>query len=245
MEEKEIIDGYIKIVTSPEGRAKQWESSPKLIQKIIELASPKVDDVVLDLGAGWGALTLVIAEKAKKVIAVDPSKKNFEPTKEKAKEKGIENIDFVIGSFLGPNISEKVTLIVSGSAFCFLKEEDRKRAIELMHDLLKEDRKVVLSDQVLFFDPEKEPEKFDQTVRYFLPNIMEESEYATFKPYMEHKFTWDGFKKYYPQYLHWYIKANDLIKIFEESGFKIEKINKITPFFGIICAKKIEYATNR
>jgi hypothetical protein len=36
-----------------------------------------------------------------------------------------------------------------------------------------------------------------------------------------------------------FYKADDLIRFFEEVGFKIEEIEELTPFFGIICAKKI------
>jgi putative transposase len=33
-------------------------------------------------------------------------------------------------------------------------------------------------------------------------------------------------------------KASDLVRLFEKIGFKIEKIDELAPFFGIICAKK-------
>ena len=46
MNGKEILDGYIKVVASPEGKTCEWESQPKLIRRIIELADLKSDSRV-------------------------------------------------------------------------------------------------------------------------------------------------------------------------------------------------------
>ena len=54
----------------------------------------------MDIGAGWGALTLAIAPLIDEVIAIDPSKKNLDVAELKANEKNLKNIEFVVGDFL-------------------------------------------------------------------------------------------------------------------------------------------------
>jgi ubiquinone/menaquinone biosynthesis C-methylase UbiE/DNA-binding HxlR family transcriptional regulator len=53
--------------------------------------------VIADLGAGEGAFALLLAQRAKKVIAVDTSAKMIEVGREQALRHGIENVDFRLG----------------------------------------------------------------------------------------------------------------------------------------------------
>jgi ArsR family transcriptional regulator len=53
--------------------------------------------VIADLGAGEGAFALLLAECAKKVIAVDTSAKMIEVGREQALRNGIENVEYRLG----------------------------------------------------------------------------------------------------------------------------------------------------
>jgi ArsR family transcriptional regulator len=53
--------------------------------------------VIADLGAGEGAFALLLAERAKKVIAVDTSAKMIEVGREQALRRGVRNVEFRLG----------------------------------------------------------------------------------------------------------------------------------------------------
>ena len=53
--------------------------------------------VIADLGAGEGAFALLLAQSAKKVIAVDTSAKMIEVGREQALRHGVKNVDFRLG----------------------------------------------------------------------------------------------------------------------------------------------------
>jgi ubiquinone/menaquinone biosynthesis C-methylase UbiE/DNA-binding transcriptional ArsR family regulator len=52
---------------------------------------------IADLGAGEGAFALLLAQRAKKVIAVDTSAKMIEVSRDQALQHGIDNIEFRLG----------------------------------------------------------------------------------------------------------------------------------------------------
>jgi ArsR family transcriptional regulator len=53
--------------------------------------------VIADLGAGEGAFALLLAQRAKKVIAVDTSAKMIEVGRDQALRHGVENVEFRLG----------------------------------------------------------------------------------------------------------------------------------------------------
>jgi ubiquinone/menaquinone biosynthesis C-methylase UbiE len=70
---------------------KSWKS---LAEALLRLLPPLV---VADLGAGEGASALLLAQRAKKVIAVDSSAKMIEVGREQAQRHGVKNIDYRLG----------------------------------------------------------------------------------------------------------------------------------------------------
>ena len=52
---------------------------------------------IADLGAGEGAFSLLLAQRAKKVIAVDTSAKMIEVAREQAQRHGVENVEYRLG----------------------------------------------------------------------------------------------------------------------------------------------------
>jgi ubiquinone/menaquinone biosynthesis C-methylase UbiE/DNA-binding transcriptional ArsR family regulator len=70
---------------------KSWKS---LAEALLRLMPPLV---VADLGAGEGAFALLLAQRAKKVIAVDSSARMIEVGREQALRHGVKNVDYRLG----------------------------------------------------------------------------------------------------------------------------------------------------
>jgi len=62
-----------------------------------DAAAPDAAMVIADLGAGEGAFALLLAQQAKKVIAVDTSAKMIEVGRDQALRHGVQNVDFRLG----------------------------------------------------------------------------------------------------------------------------------------------------
>jgi len=70
---------------------KSWKG---LAEALLRLLPPMI---IADLGAGEGAFAMLLAERAKKVIAVDTSAKMIEVGREQALRHSIKNIEFRLG----------------------------------------------------------------------------------------------------------------------------------------------------
>lgn len=69
-----------------------------IYQNVIELADlRKKKTLVVDLFCGCGVLSMILAKKARQVVAIDPSKWNIKQAKNMAAHNNIKNIQFVIG----------------------------------------------------------------------------------------------------------------------------------------------------
>jgi ubiquinone/menaquinone biosynthesis C-methylase UbiE/DNA-binding transcriptional ArsR family regulator len=70
---------------------KSWKG---VAEALLRLMPPMV---IADLGAGEGAFALLLAQRAKKVIAVDTSAKMIEVGREQALRHGVQNIEYRLG----------------------------------------------------------------------------------------------------------------------------------------------------
>jgi ubiquinone/menaquinone biosynthesis C-methylase UbiE/predicted transcriptional regulator len=70
---------------------KSWKS---LAEALLRLMPPMT---VADLGAGEGAFALLLAQRAKRVIAVDVSARMIDVGREQAARNGVHNVDFRLG----------------------------------------------------------------------------------------------------------------------------------------------------
>jgi ArsR family transcriptional regulator len=68
-----------------------WKS---VAEALLRLMPPMV---IADLGAGEGTFALVLAQRAKKVIAVDTSAKMIEVAREQALRHGVKNVEYRLG----------------------------------------------------------------------------------------------------------------------------------------------------
>ena len=70
---------------------KSWKS---VAEALLKLMPPMI---IADLGAGEGAFSLLLAQRAKQVIAVDTSARMVEVGRQQAKRQGVKNVDYRIG----------------------------------------------------------------------------------------------------------------------------------------------------
>jgi ubiquinone/menaquinone biosynthesis C-methylase UbiE/biotin operon repressor len=70
---------------------KSWKS---VAEALLRLMPPMI---IADLGAGEGAFALLLAQRAKKVIAVDTSAKMIEVAREQALRHGLTNVEYRLG----------------------------------------------------------------------------------------------------------------------------------------------------
>jgi SAM-dependent methyltransferase len=119
---------------------------------VVEHADPEPDDVVLDLGTGTGAVALALAPDAGRVFGRDISEGMMERAREKADERGIENVEFGEGTFREPNVEGPVDIVVSNFAMHHLSDPEKREAIDAIADLGP--RRFVLGDVMFFGEPD-------------------------------------------------------------------------------------------
>lgn len=122
------------------------------VSLVITHAAPDGDDVVLDLGTGTGAIALAVADEAGTVIGRDISDGMLEQAREKAEQRGVENVTFDDGRFREPNVSGDVDVVVTNFAMHHLNDEEKREAIDVIAELGP--RRFVLGDVMFFGEPD-------------------------------------------------------------------------------------------
>jgi SAM-dependent methyltransferase len=118
------------------------------VEQVVEHAAPNADDVVLDLGTGTGEIALALADDADAVIGRDISEGMLEQARQKADERGIENVEFGEGRFRDPGVDWDVSVVTTNFAMHHLADEEKREAIAAIAAL--EPRRFVLGDIMLF-----------------------------------------------------------------------------------------------
>jgi ubiquinone/menaquinone biosynthesis C-methylase UbiE len=195
----------------------------RVIKKIVEFTQPKSQDVVLDIGAGTGAVSFALAPRVKRVIAVDISESMLQEARKKAEDANIGNIEFVVGDFLQPNVHEKVDAIVSNIALHHLTDKEKEQAIKNMAGLLNDKGRIVLGDVIIFFDTNQK--QADEVL-----DVIEE--YFGRKKSKAIKRLREVFRERHPA------KFETLEGYFKGAGFEVVKVEKIFSIIGIIKAVK-------
>lgn len=218
-----------------------FETSKLLAQKIIEITTPRKDEVVIDMGAGWGNLSLEIAPLVKQVIAIEPSLKNIKVAKERASESKYDNIRLINGKFENPRYYQKVDIVLSSLVLHQLSLNNKKTAIKETKKLLRRNGSLIICDTLMFFNPLTEPKKFNDIYRYLLPRTLPTNVYEKYvKPHFssnkDYIYTWEDMKKYTSKE-YWFYSFSELKDILESADFMIEDKIDISPFFGIIKAR--------
>jgi ubiquinone/menaquinone biosynthesis C-methylase UbiE len=124
--------------------------------RIVELAEPRRDDRVVDLGAGTGLLALALAPRVREVVAVDISERMLERLDDAAVADGVLNIEFLAGDLRRlPLEDESATLVVSNYAFHHLDDPGKELALAEARRILRPGGRLVIGDMMfsLSLDP--------------------------------------------------------------------------------------------
>lgn len=81
--------------------------NPHTTQQIVEKAGVEPGDIVVEIGAGLGALTLPLAQKAKRVIAIEYDKRLMPVLKEVLQTHQLENVEIWWGDALKYDYEKK------------------------------------------------------------------------------------------------------------------------------------------
>jgi len=71
-----------------------------VLDNMVAAADLKKDDIILEVGPGFGTLTLELAKRVKKVIAVEQDKILIKALQENLKKENINNVEIIEGSVL-------------------------------------------------------------------------------------------------------------------------------------------------
>jgi ArsR family transcriptional regulator len=100
---------------------------------------------IVDLGAGEGTLSQLLARNARKVIAVDNSPKMVEFGSKLARQHGFKNLEYRLGDLEDPPIQkESVDLVILSQALHHAIKPER--AIDSAHRILKKNGRIVVLD---------------------------------------------------------------------------------------------------
>lgn len=77
--------------------AGQTTSQPSLIAKMVDVAAVEPDDVVLEVGAGFGFQTALLARLAARVVAIERYESLAERARANLERVGISNAEVVVG----------------------------------------------------------------------------------------------------------------------------------------------------
>lgn len=100
---------------------------------------------IVDLGAGEGTLSQLLAKRARRVIAVDNSPKMVEFGSKLAKKHGVKNLEYRLGDIEDPPIANNsVDLAILSQALHHAINPER--AIKSAHRILKKNGRILLLD---------------------------------------------------------------------------------------------------
>lgn len=120
-----------------------------LRDRIAELAEPRPDDLVVDLGAGTGLLALFLAPRVESVVAVDLSEPMLERLEERAAADGARNVTTLAADLRRlPLEDESVTLVVSNYAFHHLDDAGKELALSEARRVLRPGGRLVVCDMM-------------------------------------------------------------------------------------------------
>jgi ubiquinone/menaquinone biosynthesis C-methylase UbiE len=117
--------------------------------RIVELAEPRPDDLVVDLGAGTGLLALALAPYVQELVAVDISEQMLERLEDAAATDGIHNVEPLVADLRRlPLEDESATLVVSNYAFHHLDDPGKELALAEARRILRPGGRLLICDMM-------------------------------------------------------------------------------------------------
>ena len=137
----ERVDAWQEVATS--------QSFLAIRDRIVELAGPRADDLVVDLGAGTGLLSLALAPHVRALVAVDISERMLERLDDTAVANGIHNVEIRVADLRRlPLEDESATLVVSNYAFHHLDDSGKELALAEARRILRPGGRLVICDMM-------------------------------------------------------------------------------------------------
>jgi len=124
--------------------------------RIVELAAARPDDLVVDLGAGTGLLSLALAPRVRELVAVDISERMLERLDEAAVADGVHNVETLVGDLRRVALEdESATLVVSNYAFHHLDDAGKELALAEARRILRPGGRLVICDMMFSLSLER------------------------------------------------------------------------------------------
>lgn len=121
------------------GPGRSWQAFGQLLLRIL----PPID--VADLGSGEGLLSELLARRCRRVIAVDNSEKMVAFGARKARENGLDNLEFRLGDLHDPPLDDaSVDLVILSQALHHA--EDPQRALRNAWRILRPGGQLMMLD---------------------------------------------------------------------------------------------------
>lgn len=120
-----------------------------LRDRVLELAAIDGSEIVADIGAGTGLLTLPAAAAAEQVWAVDISARMCAYLATKARSANHRNVETVVASAVSlPLVSGSVDVVISNYCLHHLSREEKLVALAEFHRVLRPGGRLVLADMM-------------------------------------------------------------------------------------------------
>jgi len=144
-------------VDSENDEVYQW-----CLSYLLEHAPIERDDTVVDIGTGTGIVALELASRCDHVVGRDIYDEWLQYAREKAEQRGIENVSFDHGSFREPNVDEPVDVVVASYALYMAYDEGGEDELRAAIDGLAalDPRCVAVADKMRF-GPVQSPSDYE------------------------------------------------------------------------------------
>lgn len=138
-----------------DARVDTWEevaATPafhELARLVVSLAAPQRDDRVVDLGAGTGLLSLIVAPLVETVVAVDAAPAMLARLEQRAAAGGVTNVTPVLGDMRSlPLPDGSASLVISNYAFHHLGPAGKEIALSEARRILVPGGRLVVCDMM-------------------------------------------------------------------------------------------------